>query len=68
MSENKELTENETESVKLNKENKYRMEMLNLIKGTLPEMTMEEWELFSDLFLSEKVNGNQLLSKLKELT
>ena len=68
MSENNELTASETESVKLNKEIKYRMEMLNLIKDTLPEMTAEEWKLFSDLFLAEKADHNLLLNRLKELT
>tara|TARA_B110000046_G_scaffold7693_1_gene7950 strand:+ start:1948 stop:2151 length:204 start_codon:yes stop_codon:yes gene_type:complete len=67
MSELNEVVEGNTDSARLSKENKYRLEILNLIKGTLPEMTQEELTLFTDLFINEKVEAEDLIKKLKEL-
>ena len=67
MSENNDLSVKTSDKLKMKNEDKFRLEMLHLIKAFLPDMSDEERELFQQLFLKEKMEKNHLFTKLKEL-
>ena len=45
----------------INKEDKYREEIFQLLKSTLDKTAQEESELFRKLFLMESIDNDQLL-------
>jgi hypothetical protein len=54
-------------SLVINKEEKYRAEIFELLKSTIDINDLEMIALFNDLFLSDSIDNNQLLKKIISL-